>query len=84
MRNRRKYNQPSAKAEANLSRRALIQRAGWTAAALAVPTGLFAADAGVSPVMAKLSAYMAKRADERFPMKSSKRPSTIFSTHLRP
>jgi 2-methylcitrate dehydratase PrpD len=67
MRNRRNSNMPSAKAEANLSRRTLLQRAGWTAAALAVPTGMFAADAAISPVMAKLSAYMAAAAGRALP-----------------
>lgn len=67
MRNRRNQHTPSAKAEANLSRRTLLQRAGWTAAALAVPGGMFAADAGISPVMAKLSAYMAEAGGRALP-----------------
>ncbi len=51
----------------SLSRRALLQRAGWTmAAAAALPSGLFAADS-VSPVMAKLSAYMSEAGGRALP-----------------
>jgi 2-methylcitrate dehydratase PrpD len=49
-----------------LSRRGLLQRAGWTAAAAAFPGGLFAADT-VSPVMAKLSAYMSEAGGRALP-----------------
>src|SRR5271167_1577298 len=48
------------------SRRGLLQRAGWTAAAAAFPSGLFAADT-VSPVMAKLSAYMSEAGGRALP-----------------
>ncbi|HTC65461.1 MAG TPA: MmgE/PrpD family protein [Candidatus Saccharimonadales bacterium] len=67
MSTRKKNTMPSAKAGANLSRRTLLQRAGWTAAVLAVPSGMFAADAGISPVMAKLSAYMAEAGGRALP-----------------
>src|SRR6202166_279955 len=49
-----------------LSRRGLLQRAGWTAAAAAFPSGLFAAET-VSPVMAKLSAYMSEAGGRALP-----------------
>jgi 2-methylcitrate dehydratase PrpD len=49
-----------------LSRRGLLQRAGWTAAAAALPSGLFAAES-VSPVMAKLSAYMSEAGGRTLP-----------------
>src|ERR1700688_4455701 len=49
-----------------LSRRGLLQRAGWTAAAAAFPSGLFAAES-VSPVMAKLSAYMSEAGGRALP-----------------
>src|ERR1700722_12312797 len=67
MSTRKKNTLPSAKAEANLSRRTLLHRVGWTAAALAVPSGMFAADAGISPVMAKLSAYMSEAGGRALP-----------------
>jgi len=51
---------------AGLSRRALLQRAGWTAAAAAFPSALFAAES-VSPVMAKLSAYMSEAGGRDLP-----------------
>ncbi len=50
----------------SLSRRNLLQRAGWTVAAAAIPSGVFAADS-VSPVMAKLSAYMSEAGDRALP-----------------
>ena len=49
-----------------LSRRGLLQRAGWTVAAAAFPGGLFAAES-VSPVMAKLSAYMSEAGGRALP-----------------
>ena len=49
-----------------LSRRSLLQCAGWTAAAAAFPRALFAADS-VSPVMSKLSAYMAEAGGRDLP-----------------
>src|SRR5260370_19006265 len=55
----RSGNIPSASNAGSLSRRSLLQRAGWTVAAAAFPNGVFAADS-VSPVMAKLSAYMSE------------------------
>jgi 2-methylcitrate dehydratase PrpD len=56
-----------SKAADNLSRRSLLQRAGWTVAAAAIPAGrLFAADS-VSPVMAKLSSYMSEAGGRDLP-----------------
>ena len=63
---RNSHIQPS-KAADSLSRRSFLQRAGWTMAAAAVPAGrLFAADT-VSPVMAKLSAYMSEAGGRDLP-----------------
>ncbi|HEV2521742.1 MAG TPA: MmgE/PrpD family protein [Candidatus Acidoferrales bacterium] len=50
----------------SLSRRSLLQRAGWTFAAAAFPSGVFAAES-VSPVMAKLSAYMSEAGGRALP-----------------
>jgi hypothetical protein len=66
MRHRRKANLLPASNGANLSRRSLLQRAGWTVAAAALPSGVFAAE-GVSPVMAKLSAYMSEAGGRALP-----------------
>jgi len=66
MRVRRNVNIPLAHNNSGLSRRSLLQRAGWTAAAAAFPAGLFAADK-VSPVMAKLSAYMSEAGGRALP-----------------
>ena len=49
-----------------LSRRGLLQCAGWSVAAAALPSGLFAAET-VSPVMAKLSAYMSEAGGRALP-----------------
>jgi 2-methylcitrate dehydratase PrpD len=62
---RGKYN-PQANSSAGLSRRNLLQRAGWTVAAAAIPSGVFAADS-ISPVMAKLSAYMSEAGGRALP-----------------
>src|SRR5579862_7053024 len=51
----------------SLSRRALLKNAGWTVAAAALPASVFAADAGISPVMAKLSAYMSEAGGRALP-----------------
>jgi 2-methylcitrate dehydratase PrpD len=48
-----------------LSRRSLLQRAGWTVAAAALPSGVFAAE--ISPVMAKLSTYMSEAGGRALP-----------------
>jgi 2-methylcitrate dehydratase PrpD len=66
MRHQRTAKYPTANSDAGLSRRSLLQRAGWTAAAAAFPRALFAAD-NVSPVMAKLSAYMAEAGGRDLP-----------------
>ena len=50
----------------SLSRRSLLQRAGWTAAAVAFPSGVFAADS-ISPVTAKLSTYMSEAGGRALP-----------------
>jgi 2-methylcitrate dehydratase PrpD len=56
-----------SKAADGLSRRTVLQRAGWTVAAAAIPAGrLFAAES-VSPVMAKLSAYMSEAGGRDLP-----------------
>jgi 2-methylcitrate dehydratase PrpD len=49
-----------------LSRRNLLQCAGWTAVAAAYPSRLFAADS-ISPVMAKLSSYMSEAGGRPLP-----------------
>ena len=51
----------------NLNRRGVLQRAGWIAAAMALPrVPAFAAE-DVSPVTAKLSAYMSEAANRALP-----------------
>jgi 2-methylcitrate dehydratase PrpD len=62
----RNTNIPPASSGGSLSRRNLLQRAGWTVAAAAFPSGVFAAES-VSPVMAKLSAYMSEAAGRALP-----------------
>ena len=57
---------PPASSGGSLSRRSLLERAGWTVAAAAFPSGVFAAD-NVSPVMAKLSAYMSEAGGRALP-----------------
>ena len=66
MGNHRDANIPRAIAGQGLGRRSLLQRAGWTVAAVAFPSGLFAAES-VSPVMAKLSAYMSEAGGRALP-----------------
>jgi 2-methylcitrate dehydratase PrpD len=66
MGNDRGKNNPQANNGAGLSRRNLLQRAGWTVAAAAIPSGVFAADS-ISPVMAKLSAYMSEAGGRALP-----------------
>ena len=66
MRNRRNQNVPPAHDGKNLSRRSLLQCAGWTVAAAAIPSGVFAADS-ISPVMAKLSTYMSEAGGRALP-----------------
>jgi 2-methylcitrate dehydratase PrpD len=66
MGHRRNANLPQAKNGASLSRRTFLQRAGWTVAAAAFPGRLFAAES-VSPVMAKLSAYMSEAGGRTLP-----------------
>src|ERR1700681_2806946 len=62
----RNANIPPASSGGSLSRRSLLQRAGWTVAAAALPRRVFAAD-NVSPVMAKLSAYMSEAGGRALP-----------------
>jgi len=64
--NDRGKNNPQANSSAGLSRRNLLQRAGWTVAAAAIPSSVFAADS-ISPVMAKLSAYMSEAGGRALP-----------------
>src|SRR5258707_2789062 len=66
MRHHRNADIPPTKSGANLNRRSLLKRAGWTVAATAFPSGLFAAES-VSPVMAKLSAYMSEAGGRTLP-----------------
>ncbi len=66
MRHHKNASMTPAKAGVSLTRRSLLQRAGWTAAAVAFPSGVFAADS-VSPVMSKLSAYMGEAAGRALP-----------------
>ena len=53
-------------ANCGLSRRSLLQRAGWTVAAAALPGRLFGAES-ISPVMAKLSTYMSEAGGRALP-----------------
>jgi 2-methylcitrate dehydratase PrpD len=57
---------PAANSGTSLSRRSLLQRAGWSVAAAAIPSGVFAADT-ISPVMAKLSTYMSEAGGRALP-----------------
>jgi 2-methylcitrate dehydratase PrpD len=66
MGNHRNGKLPQAKNSASLTRRTLLQRAGWIVAATALPGELFAAES-VSPVMAKLSAYMSEAGGRALP-----------------
>jgi len=66
MGNHRNGKLPQAKNSASLTRRTLLQRAGWIVAATAIPGELFAAES-VSPVMAKLSAYMSEAGGRALP-----------------
>src|ERR1700690_3037048 len=51
----------------SLTRRSLLQRAGWTIGAAAFPRGLALAAESVSPVTTKLSAYMSEARDRALP-----------------
>jgi 2-methylcitrate dehydratase PrpD len=66
MRHHRNANFPSANSSGSVSRRRLLQSAGWTIAAAAFPRGVFAADT-ISPVMAKLSTYMSEAGGRTLP-----------------
>jgi len=66
MRRHRGNNFPRSNSCADLSRRSLLQRAGWTVAAAAIPRGVFATESA-SPVMAKLSAYMSEAGGRALP-----------------
>jgi len=53
---------------AKMSRRALMQRAGWAAVVAAVPfSSALAADSGVSPATARLSSYMSEARNRALP-----------------
>src|SRR5258705_1238930 len=56
---------PRANGDGSLTRRSLLQRAGWGVAAVGIPRGLFAAE--ISPVMAKLSTYMSEAGGRALP-----------------
>lgn len=66
MGHRRNANIPAANSDASLSRRSLLQRAGWTVAVVAFPSGVFAVD-NLSPVMSKLSTYMSEAGGRALP-----------------
>src|SRR6202790_1376840 len=66
MKSHRNANNSAPATGVGLSRRVLLQRAGWTVAAAAIPSGVFAADS-ISPVMAKLSAYMSEAGSRALP-----------------
>jgi len=51
----------------SLTRRSLLQRAGWTIAAAAFPRSLTMAAESVSPVTTKLSTYMSEARDRALP-----------------
>jgi 2-methylcitrate dehydratase PrpD len=53
-------------ANCGLSRRSLLQCAGWTVAAAALPSRVFGAES-ISPVMAKLSTYMSEAGGRALP-----------------
>jgi 2-methylcitrate dehydratase PrpD len=53
-------------ANCGLNRRSLLQRAGWTVAAAALPSRVFGAES-ISPVMAKLSTYMSEAGGRALP-----------------
>src|SRR5258705_3308473 len=61
----RNVNISPANSGRGLTRRNLLQRAGWTVAAAAFPSGVFAAE--ISPVMAKLSTYMSEAGGRALP-----------------
>jgi 2-methylcitrate dehydratase PrpD len=50
-----------------LTRRGLLQRAGWVAAATALPRSIALGAENVSPVMARLSSYMSEARDRALP-----------------
>jgi 2-methylcitrate dehydratase PrpD len=66
MRLRKNASKAAAKIGEGISRRSLLQRAGWMAAAVAIPSGVFAAE-GTSPMMIKLSTYMSEAAGRALP-----------------
>jgi 2-methylcitrate dehydratase PrpD len=59
-------NVPPVSSGRSLSRRCILQRAGWTVLATAFPAGVFASD-NISPVMAKLSTYMSEAGGRALP-----------------
>ena len=58
---------PKRVGEAKLTRRNLLQRAGWAAAATALPSSIALGAENVSPVMARLSSYMSEARDRALP-----------------
>jgi 2-methylcitrate dehydratase PrpD len=68
MRHHRNSNILPKRTSGELSRRNLLQYAGWTVAAAAFPSGVFAAaDVSVSPLMTKLSTYMSEAGGRALP-----------------
>ena len=51
----------------SLTRRGLLQRAGWAAAATALPRSITLGADSVSPVMVRLSSYMSDARDRALP-----------------
>ena len=67
MRRNRKAQKSFSNSGANLSRRTLLQNAGWVMAGAALaPRGLMATDT-ISPVMTKLSTYMSEARNRELP-----------------
>src|SRR6266851_2409619 len=60
---------PARNSRAILTRRSLLQSAAWTLAAATMPRGAELAAQDVSPVMAKLSAYMSEARNRALPDK---------------
>lgn len=68
MRHDRATTAPVRDGESVLTRRSLLARAGWAAGAAILPVrALLAVEAEVSPVMAKLTAYMCEARDRALP-----------------
>jgi 2-methylcitrate dehydratase PrpD len=67
MRRDRDSNKPSSIVGANLTRRGLLQRAGWAVAAAGFSRASALAAENISPVMARLSTYMSEAPKKALP-----------------